>query len=110
MAQTSCTLHMLLNSTHVYMLYKQHGRQQYRHKGSVCMRRALLPQQPAKFAAARNCIHNNFLFIKSLLEVYQDSEDSPSHLSSANTAAAEHAKRHRQTAPGDMEKVRSVRC
>ncbi|KAL3145964.1 hypothetical protein ABBQ38_015324 [Trebouxia sp. C0009 RCD-2024] len=70
--------------------------------------KALLPQQPAKFAAARNCIHNNFLFIKSLLEVYQDSEDSPSHLSSANTAAAEHAKRHRQTAPGDMEKVRYV--
>ena len=75
----------------------------------ICMHRALLPHQPAKFAAARNCIHNNYLFIKSLLAVHQDSQDSPSHLSSANSAAAEHAKRHRQVAPGDMEKVRSAK-
>ena len=79
-----------------------------RHDICSCIHRALLPHQPAKFAAARNCIHNNYLFIKSLLAVHQDSQDSPAHLSSANSAAAEHAKRHRQVAPGDMEKVRSA--
>ena len=88
---------------------KAHQHFGYRYINCVCMHRALLSHQPAKFAAARNCIHNNYLFIKSLLAVHQDSQDSPSHLSSANLAAAEHAKRHRQVAPGDMEKVRSAK-
>lgn len=93
---------MLLNLAHASALAKQM-------QSCTCMHRALLPHQPAKFAAARNCIHNNFLFIKSLLAVHQDSQDSPSHLSSANSAAAEHAKKHKRIAPGDMEKVRSGR-
>ena len=75
---------------------------------SCCYFRALLPHQPAKFAAARNCIHNNHLFIKSLLDMYQDPQAVPEHLSAANSAAQEHARRHKQAHPGDMEKVRWV--
>ncbi|DBB03564.1 TPA: hypothetical protein ACH3X3_010907 [Trebouxia sp. C0006] len=70
--------------------------------------RALLPHQPAKFAAARNCIHNNHLFIKSLLDMYHEGEAVPEHLSAANSAAQEHARRHKHVHPGDMEKVRYV--
>lgn len=66
----------------------------------------MLPHQPAKFKAARDCIHNNYLFIKSLLEVYEESGDGPAHLSQANAAASEHARKHSQVHPGDMEKVR----
>lgn len=70
--------------------------------------RALLPHQPAKFAAARNCIHNNHLFIKSLLDMYHEGEAVPEHLSAANSAAHEHARRHKHVHPGDTEKVRYV--
>lgn len=70
--------------------------------------RAMLPQQTAKFKAVRQCIHNNHLFIKSLLGVYQEGGEAPSHLSQANTAASEHASRQPQVHPGDMEKVRYI--
>lgn len=66
----------------------------------------MLPHQPAKFKAVRQCIHNNYLFIKSLLGVYDETEASPSHLSQANAAASEHARKQPQVHPGDMEKVR----
>ena len=73
---------------------------------TLCCCRHLLPYQPAKFRAARNCIHNNYLFIKSLLSVFQEAGEAPEHLSAANSAAAEHARRHKHAQPGDIEKVR----
>lgn len=70
------------------------------------MCRAMLPNQPTKMKAVRQCIHNNHLFIKSLLGVYDKGDEAPSHLSQANVAAREHASRQLQVHPGDMEKVR----
>lgn len=69
-------------------------------------RRAMLPNQPSKMKAVRQCIHNNHLFIKSLLGVYDEGDEAPSHLSQANVAASEHASRQPQVHPGDMEKVK----
>ena len=38
--------------------------------------------------------------------MYHEGEAVPEHLSAANSAAQEHAKRHNNVHPGDMEKVR----
>ena len=71
--------------------------------------RALVPQLPAKIAAAQQCIYRNQLFLNALLAVFDEDDGmSPPNLAPANVAAFEYEERvGSAVAPADHDKVRS---
>ncbi|KAL6750018.1 N2227-like protein-domain-containing protein [Haematococcus lacustris] len=72
----------------------------------------LLSSQPAKFAAARRCIHTNTFFIKAMLAAFDpvDGEPAavPSMLAGANAAGDAISGQQRSTSAADVDKVRYV--
>lgn len=74
--------------------------------------RALVPQLPAKIAAAQQCIYRNQLFLNALLAVFDEDDGiSPPNLAPANSAAFEYEERvGSAVAPADHDKVRQVAC
>ena len=70
---------------------------------------ALLPGIPAKIAAAKHCVYQNHLFLKSLLTWVSRGDAAPEPLCFANNAAAAWAAEHGPAVhPSDTEKVRYV--
>jgi hypothetical protein len=72
--------------------------------------RALVPQLPAKIAAAQQCIYRNQLFLNALLAVFDEDDGmSPPNLAPANSAAFEYEERvGTAVAPADHDKARQV--
>lgn len=69
--------------------------------------KALVPNLPAKFAAARQCAQVNAFFIKTMLSVFDEDMGAPPHLAGASAAAVEYAATvDNRVNPQDVEKVR----